>query len=226
MMKRIMISIVIGMLLAGSAGAAVLVDTQHGDLMTIDSVSYDAVEEITFVDETYADNDLIPYPSHDGYAVVHDFGSGYWQYFDKYVYLSEIDRLNNFVDLVFSIGNRSELFWSDYHFEFWDLSFQNRLTVNELFFDNEWFNMGETISYTDTYGTGTIVTFWTEEMGNLLGPGMDSRFYLSIDLLLNVDLMNGFALRQVATATPIPGAVWLLGSGLLGLIGFRRKRKS
>jgi hypothetical protein len=29
-----------------------------------------------------------------------------------------------------------------------------------------------------------------------------------------------------ATATPIPGAVWLLGSGLVGLVGVRRYRKS
>jgi hypothetical protein len=29
-----------------------------------------------------------------------------------------------------------------------------------------------------------------------------------------------------ATATPIPGAVWLLGSGLLGLVGLRRKMKA
>ncbi|MDP3425996.1 MAG: hypothetical protein Q8S17_01280, partial [Humidesulfovibrio sp.] len=37
-----------------------------------------------------------------------------------------------------------------------------------------------------------------------------------------------FALSQTAPTvapTPIPGAVWLLGSGLLGLIGFKRSRR-
>ena len=38
----------------------------------------------------------------------------------------------------------------------------------------------------------------------------------------------GLAVRsgQVTTATPIPGAVWLLGSGIVGLVGLRRKKKS
>ena len=30
----------------------------------------------------------------------------------------------------------------------------------------------------------------------------------------------------ITSAVPLPGAVWLLGSGLLGLAGFRRFRKS
>lgn len=34
------------------------------------------------------------------------------------------------------------------------------------------------------------------------------------------------AMRNIhTTATPIPGAVWLLGSGLLGMIGIRRKKR-
>jgi hypothetical protein len=36
---------------------------------------------------------------------------------------------------------------------------------------------------------------------------------------------NNFALSYEAVVTPIPGAVWLLGSGLLGMIGLRRKGK-
>lgn len=38
-----------------------------------------------------------------------------------------------------------------------------------------------------------------------------------------------FALSQTAPTvapTPIPGAVWLLGSGLLGLVGFKRSRRN
>jgi len=29
----------------------------------------------------------------------------------------------------------------------------------------------------------------------------------------------------LASPTPVPGAVWLLGSGLVGLMGFKRARK-
>jgi len=29
--------------------------------------------------------------------------------------------------------------------------------------------------------------------------------------------------EEISPAVPIPGAVWLLGTGLLGLIGYRRK---
>lgn len=34
------------------------------------------------------------------------------------------------------------------------------------------------------------------------------------------------AAHKSAAPTPVPGAVWLLGSGLLGLMGFRRTRKT
>ena len=225
MMKRIMSVMVILLFLVGSAGAATLIDTQPADLMSIDDAFYDNAEEITFVYETYADNDLIPYPSHDGYAVVHDFGSGYRQYFDKYVYPQTEDINSGFVDLLFNVNNDSVRSWSGYHFEFWDLAFQNRLTVTDLFISNGWFEHEDTILYTDGYGTGSIATCWTEN-GSLIDPGMyDNWFYLSIDLAANPGLAGGFAIRQVATTVPIPGAVWLLGSGLLGLVGLRRKTR-
>ena len=35
-----------------------------------------------------------------------------------------------------------------------------------------------------------------------------------------------FGVRVEGTLVPIPGAVWLLGSGLIGLIGIRRKLKN
>ena len=38
-------------------------------------------------------------------------------------------------------------------------------------------------------------------------------------------LTNDGTVYQVNTPTPIPAAAWLLGSGLMGLVGFRRKIK-
>jgi hypothetical protein len=37
--------------------------------------------------------------------------------------------------------------------------------------------------------------------------------------------INGHSIWQQYTVVPIPGAVWLLGSGLIGLVGFRKKFK-
>lgn len=34
---------------------------------------------------------------------------------------------------------------------------------------------------------------------------------------------DGYAIDNISTATPIPGAVWLLGGGLVGLLGLRRR---
>ena len=39
-------------------------------------------------------------------------------------------------------------------------------------------------------------------------------------------ILSGAALGSNSTPTPVPGAVWLLGSGLLGLMGFKRARKN
>jgi len=37
---------------------------------------------------------------------------------------------------------------------------------------------------------------------------------------------DDFILAAKAAPTPVPGAVWLLGSGLLGIMGFKRARKN
>lgn len=59
------------------------------------------------------------------------------------------------------------------------------------------------------------------------GFGSDPTDPISNGNLYNsVTKTGGWALVPDTTAVPIPGAVWLLGSGLLGLLGFRKKRKS
>lgn len=67
------------------------------------------------------------------------------------------------------------------------------------------------------------------------GPGVGNWDMAGILAALAQEQGTPFALRfqgtglngdgsDVATPTPIPGAVWLLGSGLLGLLGLKRRR--
>jgi hypothetical protein len=62
------------------------------------------------------------------------------------------------------------------------------------------------------YGTGASSTAGTLRVGDYLSGGV---YYF--------DTITGTVAAD-ATPTPIPAAVWLLGSGLLGLVGIRRRK--
>ncbi len=82
-----------------------------------------------------------------------------------------------------------------------------------------------TVSYTDTYGTVFVTSGNTTtkvvdfSQGGSTWVGMASSSH-SKDTFIR-DNMGTFLVRE--TVVPIPGAIFLLGSGLLGLVGFRRK---
>ena len=64
--------------------------------------------------------------------------------------------------------------WSDYHIEFWDPTFQDRLDLtpacsgaSDLIFENEAFN-------------GTMVEFWAPEWQD---PGEENASYIILDLV-------------------------------------------
>lgn len=65
--------------------------------------------------------------------------------------------------------------------------------------------------------------------GTLTGLTSSGRM-IGIDALTGKGSLLGYTGQSAwgadATAVPIPGAVWLLGSGLLGLMGFRKKIRS
>lgn len=58
--------------------------------------------------------------------------------------------------------------------------------------------------------------------------GLDLTFFASgtIDGGFTSNGINSGSITDVPTPTPIPAAAWLLGSGLMGLVGLRRKGKN
>ena len=109
--------------------------------------------------------------------------------------------------------------------DLWDGSIQANFSVNqfgnELAADKVWTGtnsdgtaaiMGPELEWLGTgsprYGwSGTVDSEWVSF--NTENKNFPSPFY---------------AVSEELTVVPIPGGVWLLGSGLLGVIGFRRKR--
>lgn len=125
--------------------------------------------------------------------------------------------------------------WADLSgYTTYGLGITNNTTTNDWFMANIYLNTGWTdIGEADTY---------YENGWQWVSPGQT--VYLTLDLT-GVSLLNhvsslgfnigtnvgtgnyfGDCLEGKATPTPIPGALWLLGSGLVGLVGVRRKFRS
>ena len=82
--------------------------------------------------------------------------------------------------------------------------------------------------------TGMNVTTATESLGSLLAPGSftfdaaPGEYYVSFFGFADASAPSlgqyGIEISQVVV--PVPAAVWLFGSGLLGLIGIARRKKA
>ena len=57
----------------------------------------------------------------------------------------------------------------------------------------------------------------------LLTNDSTNGFATTVDLNANGAVVNNLSSQVAVAATPIPAAVWLLGSGLMGLAGIRRR---
>lgn len=169
------------------------------------------------VKEDYNALDLIPFPSHDGFAVVdlvpNDNGGVIW--FDKEVIFNEADAGDNNFQITWDITNTSPYTWSDYHFIFSD--------VGQVIRDPN--TSSAEFKGKDTFGNTEVDFFYDPPGGSLIAPGETLHVTLGLDLTGLPDGGTTMLCRQIATAVPIPAALPLFGSGLLGLglLGWRRK---
>ena len=83
--------------------------------------------------------------------------------------------------------------------------------------------------------TGMSVTTATESLGSLLAPGAftfdvtPGDYFVSFFGFADVSAPElgqyGIEISRVSAEVPVPAAVWLFGSGLIGLVGMMRRRK-
>lgn len=191
------IALMLTLILSSTALATIysVYDLNTDDLNSI--VSQEDTEYGYVVNEDYNETHLIPYPSHDGWAIVNSSG----EFFQKSVSAASIYPHDL---LIFNVTNTTPYVWSDYHFIISE-SYINVSSSSSSVFTNSKFENSE-------------LSFWSPGWVN---PGDTVSF--TLDLGYNA----GFYITQIATtAVPIPAAVWLFGSGLLGLLRFRKRVES
>ena len=100
--------------------------------------------------------------------------------------------------------------------EAWIGGYQNPLNTTDAALNWTWVT-GETFGYTNWNGF---------EPNDFMGPGTEQYLTMYFDGTWNdsAGTLTGYVAER-NTPVPIPGAVWLLGSGIVGLIGLRRRMR-
>ena len=206
------------LLFSSQAQAILISDRWAGDQNTIRFLTQDDINRIFYWEEDYNENNLIPYPSSVGYAVVNAPGDPGCPagteacYFDKIITLEGETGIWKFQAAVF---NTSPFDWFDYHLEFYDPLFQQPLDNALLDVQNGIFPVIEVMPNAVWFSGGTQFS----------GP-----MYLQNLITITADLdpfggVGSLGIRQVAT-TPEPTSLALLSLGLAGLGFARRKKKA
>ncbi|MCX5806964.1 MAG: hypothetical protein NT010_13040 [Proteobacteria bacterium] len=192
--------------------AATIVDLNSNDWNSISGYGYVPGTNYFTVTEDYNEyRQIIPYPSHDGYALVDPYGG----FFDKKITLGPGEGSN--FNMTFIVTNTTPYTWSDYHFIIKPQGVEYVYTGANSDHFVGW-------SFRDNGGIDNELQFfpyfippWPRES---VHPGETVTFNFSV----NAPYGSEFYLTQIATTSvPIPGAIWLLAPGFLGLMGLKKK---
>jgi hypothetical protein len=220
-------SLTLSLSLVQQAQAITVRDRWDGDLNEITDVFQDQFSPMLSIAEDYNENNLVPYPSPDGYAVVNlspetgcPVGQGIC-WFDKIFTLAGGDR-GKMWSFLFDVSNTSPYHWSDYHFEIYDSTFTNLISDVLVGAEDNLVFLDKTVhSETVWYSGGEQ---WpTPDRETNPNP-----FVLYFDLDAVRDNHGGsFGIRQIAT-TSVPEPTGLLGIGLgfgLGVLCHKRQKR-
>jgi len=81
--------------------------------------------------------------------------------------------------------------------------------------------IGTVAGYEYLFTLKNYIVGLTPSIAALQGLGLENR-YLIMDVY--ADATKCVAYQDLLTPVPLPGAVWLFGAGLIGLVGLRRKK--
>lgn len=122
-----------------------------------------------------------------------------------------------------TVKNTGTIAWGDFHF----MIYQAGEGIDNVFFTSE--DLTGTDDYTPS-SSQNLQSWMIRDAGHILdlyfygnpvNPGDTGNFRVYTDN--TIDEVPFFGIGFYATPVPVPGALILLGSGLLGLLGIRRR---
>ena len=105
-----------------------------------------------------------------------------------------------------SITNNTGIAWTDFHFEFTDAIILAPINITPL--------SGQLSGVTGDPSSIWLLLDPPETVGFSNGQG-----------IIDTSISQDYWLHIAPTAVPVPAAVWLFGSGLIGLIRFAKRRR-
>ena len=126
MHSKILIAIFTLLLFSGSSHAytGITIEGRWPDDNNI--TNFSDPPAIFTIQENYNEDELIPYPSHDGNAIVDITPEGDIHFFDSII-TYDPDSVGGQWQFEFEVKNSTPWDWSDYHFEFFNGAFNSPL---------------------------------------------------------------------------------------------------
>ncbi|MFC1602540.1 PEP-CTERM sorting domain-containing protein [Pseudomonadota bacterium] len=206
-MRNLFIALLFATFFSSQAHAISITDRWLGDQNII--LDADQAGNTFTVREDYNEDDRVPFPSHDGKAVVDILPTGEVHYFDKII---DLENNTGIWTFTFNVHNTTRWDWSDYHFLFYDEFFERAIDIENILLD--WSN---NVVFQNSSLSGNELQFWAPNWH-------ESGATHDYSLILNVDaLPRRFGIRQIATV-PEPTTLALMGFAVAGL-GFQRRKK-